>query len=124
MKWALSRGAHEQQIWEVILREILNLSWNAKICISENKAMFLEMQIFALRDRLRISPKTTEGIRVNFLIFFLVFQIDFSHINDPNANKAMIYTKNIVSLKMISTNHFNFFPEHDLTVEIASLWAP
>ena len=35
------RGAHEQQISKVILREILNLSWNAKICISKNMALFL-----------------------------------------------------------------------------------
>ena len=36
----LSRGAHEQQIWQVISRKILNLSLNAKICISKNMALF------------------------------------------------------------------------------------
>ena len=37
----LSRSALNQQIWEVILHEILNLSWNAEICISKNMALFL-----------------------------------------------------------------------------------
>ena len=37
----LCRGAHEQQIWQVISREILNLSLNSKICISKNMALFL-----------------------------------------------------------------------------------
>ena len=40
-KKSLGRGAHEQQIWKVISREILNLSRNAKICISKNMALFL-----------------------------------------------------------------------------------
>ena len=34
-------SAQEQQIWEIISREILNLSLNAKFCISQNMAPFL-----------------------------------------------------------------------------------
>ena len=37
----ISRGVHEQQIWQVILREILNLCLNAKICIFKKMALFL-----------------------------------------------------------------------------------
>ena len=39
LKTSLCRGAHEQQIWQVISRKILNLSLNAKICISKNMAL-------------------------------------------------------------------------------------
>ena len=35
----ISCSAQEQQIWEIILREILNLSLNAKFCISKNLAL-------------------------------------------------------------------------------------
>ena len=36
-------------------------------------AMFLEMQNFAFRDRLRILRKTSQGMEANFLFFSLNF---------------------------------------------------
>ena len=47
--------------------------------------MYLEMQIFAFRDRLRISLKTSQGILFKIPDFFPVystFYTDFVHIND------------------------------------------
>ena len=38
---AVSCSAQEKQFWKIILREILNLSLNAKFCISKNMAPFL-----------------------------------------------------------------------------------
>ena len=37
----ISYSAQEQQIWKIVLHEILNLSLNAKFCISKNMALFL-----------------------------------------------------------------------------------
>ena len=41
IKEFISCSAQEQQIWEIISREILNLSLNVKFCISKNMAPFL-----------------------------------------------------------------------------------
>ena len=49
--------------------------------------MFLEMQIFAFRDRLRILPKTSRGIFFKILDFSSMFYTDFVHRNDFQCKK-------------------------------------
>ena len=47
--------------------------------------MFLEMQIFAFRDKLRIPPKPSQGTLFQIPDFYTVFYIDFVHINDSQC---------------------------------------
>ena len=47
--------------------------------------MFLEMQIYAFRDRLRISRETSQGMEANFLFFLSIFPTDFEHTNDSEC---------------------------------------
>ena len=49
--------------------------------------MFLEMQIFAYREILRISRKTSEGMEANFLFVLSIFPTDFEHMNDSQCKK-------------------------------------
>ena len=64
--------------------------------------MFLEMQIFALRDRLRISPKTSQGILSKILDFALFFTLILYTEMIFDTKKLIICSENTISLKKIT----------------------
>ena len=72
--------------------------------------MFLEMQIFAFRDRLRILPKTSRGIFFKILDFSSMFYTDFVHRNDFQCKKInnIFWKCNffIENYKLITLNFF------------------
>ena len=47
--------------------------------------MFLEIQIYAIIDKLKISRKTSQGMEANFLLFSQFHPTDFEHINDSRC---------------------------------------
>ena len=76
----VSRGAHEQQIWVVISLEILNLFWNAKICINKN-IIFL-VACTRLNNLLCLSVGWLVGWSVTLYFFFILFL--WPHCSCPN----------------------------------------
>ena len=69
----------------------------------------LQIQIYAFRDRLRISRKTSQGMEAYFRFFLSIFPTDFEHINDSQCKKnKKNYTKNMISFKKIVNSSFYF----------------
>ena len=87
--------------------------------------MYSEMQIYAYRDRIRISRKTSQGMEAYFRFFLSIFPTDFEHINDSQCKKInKLYKKYDFFLKKLCVIHFIFYLEYDLTVKIAPSCAP
>merc|ERR1712148_5015 len=76
----ISCSAQEQQIWKIISREILNLSLNAKNCISKNMAPFL----YVFRTKFCIQREIKNFTQNHFpnLLFLctVTYHIQSSHI--------------------------------------------